>query len=71
MFTRRDFLKIAIRNSALAGIAIGSGYLIFKDHTDEACKLDFTCNSCNKLNKCKLPEAENHKKSVNENFRQQ
>jgi len=62
MHTRRNFIKIAIRNSALAGIAIGSGYLIFKEKSEEACNFEFICKSCKKLDKCKLPEAEEHKK---------
>lgn len=61
MYTRRNFIKIAVRNSALAGIAIGSGYLIFKDQLEEACNFDFICKSCKELKKCKLPEAEEHK----------
>lgn len=61
MYTRRNFIKIAVRNSALAGIAIGSGYLIFKDQSEEACNFDFICKSCKELKKCKLPEAEEHK----------
>lgn len=61
MYTRRNFIKIAIRNSALVGIAIGSGYLVFKEETKEVCNLDFVCNNCKKLNDCKLPEADNHK----------
>ncbi len=61
MYTRRNFIKIAIRNTALAGIAIGSGYLIFKDQSEEACNFDFICKSCKKLKECKLPEAEDHK----------
>lgn len=61
MYTRRNFIKIAVRNSAFAGIAIGSGYLIFKEQSEEVCNLDFICQNCKRRKECKLPEAEEHK----------
>ncbi len=57
MQTRRDFITKVFRVSTLAIVAGTSGYLLFRDKSDEVCNYDFVCKNCNNLKKCELPEA--------------
>lgn len=43
-----------------------SGFLIFKEGTNEqqTCDFDFICNNCKKNQNCTLPEAIEHKKGT-------
>lgn len=54
---RREFIKNVARGSILVGIGLVAGTLLFREDENENCDFDFICNNCNKLSKCKLPEA--------------
>ncbi len=59
---RRDFLVSASRKLMLGGLAAMSGYLLFRE-SDENCDFVIGCGTCKKLSACRLPEAEDFRKS--------
>jgi hypothetical protein len=61
---RREFIKSIFRNIILTGILLFSGYLIFREKSENACEFDFICKNCKKLSSCDLPEAEQAKTNL-------
>jgi len=63
MLNRRSFIEKLIRNLIFVILASLSGFLIFRDKTDEqqACDFDFICKNCKKKQDCALPEALQYK----------
>lgn len=61
MQTRRDFIKKSFRMAGMAVLVGGSGYLLLREESDEACDFEFVCKNCKKLKECKLPEAKTFK----------
>lgn len=57
MYTRRDFITTILRTTTFAVVAGASGYLIFREESDEVCNFEFVCKDCKKLKECSLPEA--------------
>ncbi len=70
MLERRKFLKTIARGTILTGIVGLSGYLLFKDRDDntQVCNYDFICKNCKNENTCSLPEAEEHRRSSEDNL---
>ncbi len=64
MLNRRSFIEKLSRNIILLILVSISGFLIFREGTDEqqACDFDFICKNCKKKQNCTLPEAIEHKK---------
>ena len=64
MLNRRSFIEKLSRNIILLILASISGFLIFREGTDElqACDFDFICKNCKKKQNCTFPEAIEHKK---------
>ena len=60
---RRTFIATLIRGTILTGITAMSGYLLFRENSNETCDFDFICKNCRKLDNCKLPEATQYLKS--------
>ena len=58
MLNRRMFLKKVLRNISFGTIAMGTGYLMFREESPENCTFDFVCRNCKKLQTCGLPEAD-------------
>ena len=59
MYNRREFIIKIFRTASLATLALGSGYLLFRQNTEDNCDFDFVCRNCKKIQSCHLPEAEN------------
>ncbi len=57
MQTRRNFITSIFRVISLTIIASVSGYLLFREESDEVCNFDFVCKNCKNLKACNLPEA--------------
>jgi len=57
---RRNFIDRAGRGVLLGGLAIVTGVLVARKQVarETQCSADFQCQSCSKLSKCQLPEAE-------------
>ena len=60
---RRKFISTIVRGTILTGITAMSGYLLLREVKSETCDFDFICKNCRKLENCKLPEANNYKKT--------
>lgn len=63
MLNRRSFIEKLIRNLILVILALVSGFLVFRERTNEeqACDFDFICKNCKKKQNCILPEALQYK----------
>ncbi|PLX05341.1 MAG: hypothetical protein C0595_00015 [Marinilabiliales bacterium] len=57
MQSRREFINKSLRIAGMAVLMGGSGYLLFREESEEACDFDFVCKNCKKNKECKLPEA--------------
>lgn len=64
MYTRKDFIIKVLRMTTFTVLAGASGYLLFREQSDEACNFDFVCRDCKKLKECNLPEAKDQKERM-------
>lgn len=63
MLNRRNFIKKTMRTAAFTILAGGSGYLLFREKSQEECNFDFVCKNCKKQKECNLPEAKEYQKT--------
>lgn len=61
MQTRKEFILKITRIASFTLLASTTGYLLFREETEEKCKLDFVCGNCNKVEKCNIKEGVNHR----------
>ena len=62
MQQRREFIKTISRGLIFTGLVSVTGYMIFKEETNEKCDLDFICKNCKKVRTCEMPEAQEYRK---------
>jgi len=61
MQTRKEFIIQIARITSLTLLASTTGYLLFREESDEKCELDFVCGNCSKLKKCGLEQGQKHR----------
>ncbi len=66
---RREFFGKLTRGTILLGLTAGGAWLGLREPDKNACNLDFICRNCVKNSSCELPEADNYRKDMNNNFR--
>lgn len=69
MYTRRDFIIKVFRNISLVSLGVVSGYLLFREKSEEVCDFNFVCQNCQKRKSCNLPEAKQIKEEANGKLR--
>ena len=55
---RKAFILTGGRLIILGGIAASAGYLIANNKVDASCTVSSSCEKCNRLSGCNLPQAE-------------
>ena len=65
---RRKFIHHLVRGGLVAGLAAAAGILISRDQVKlrSDCTVNFQCRSCNRLNGCQLPEAQQTREGYGE-----
>ncbi len=63
---RREFINSFFRYILLIVISLFSGYLLFKTKSEESCKLNFFCKSCQLNKKCNLEQAKKYRNDKKE-----
>ncbi len=58
---RRQFIEKIARNGLFVGLAALTGFLFFKEETDEICDLEFVCRDCKRNTECNLDEAKKYR----------
>ena len=62
---RREFIKKTGRVVVSIALAGTAGYLLGRQGTASAgCSNEFICSRCARQDRCKLPEAEDYKRSI-------
>lgn len=59
---RRQFTESIARSGLFIALASLTGFLFFKEETDEICDLEFVCKSCKRNTECNLDEAKVYRK---------
>ncbi|MEN8155469.1 MAG: hypothetical protein ABFS10_00840 [Bacteroidota bacterium] len=56
---RRRFIEQMARGGVLAGMALGTGFLLVRRQVtlQQDCGLNYQCRGCKKIEECRLPEA--------------
>ncbi len=60
---RKEFFRTIGRGVLFAALIGGGIYLMTRPKKTDECELDFVCKKCNKLDKCRLPEAKKYKET--------
>ena len=61
---RRQFIEKIARHGLFVSLAALTGFLFFKEETDEICDLEFVCKNCKWNKECNLDEAKKYRQKL-------